>query len=177
MVHIGDFEAAVREVDPAREPDTFGLGGETFTIAQDINIIALGRFARAAREGADSNDMEGLASLIDTVSSLVVPEDETRFLDKCSRLRVDGDFLMKIIQSVLEAQSGYPTEQPSDSSGGSPTTMQSSKVLSSSVESSTRQQPAWADTPFGRRELAAQPELYKEFVDVEHLDLAQFATS
>jgi hypothetical protein len=45
---IGEFEAAVKEADPNREPDTFKLQGQTFTVADEPNIIALGRFARAA---------------------------------------------------------------------------------------------------------------------------------
>lgn len=171
MAHLGDFEAAVKAQDETREPDTFGLNGQVFTVADEINIIALGRFARAAREGASTDDMEGLAALIDTVSSLVVPEDENRFLDVCSRSRVDGEFLLNIVQKVLEAQAGHPTEQPSDSSGGLSTTGQSSKVLSSSAESSRL--PKWVDTPFGRRELAANPDLYKDFVDLESADVSK----
>lgn len=156
---IGEFEAAAKAADPDREPDQFKLNGELFTIAEDVNIIALGRFARVAREGASTDDMEGLAALIDTVASLVIPDDENRLLDTASKHRVDGELLLKIIQSVLEAQSGHPTTQPSDSSGGLSTTTPSSKALSSS-EASSAPKPAWHDTPFGRRELAANPELY-----------------
>jgi hypothetical protein len=68
---------------------------------------------------------------------------------------------VKIVQTVLEAQSGHPTVQPSDSSGGLSTTGPSSRVPSSSGASS------WRDTPFGRRELAAHPELYEGLASVE----------
>jgi hypothetical protein len=156
MPIIGEFEAAAAAADPAREPDQFKVNGQLFTIAEDINIVALGRFARVAREGASTDDMEGLAALVDTVESLVIDEDRTRFLDTCSRHRVNAELLLQIIQTVLEAQSGHPTQQPSDSSGGSATTGQSSRGLSSSAASS------WRDTPFGKRELAAVPELYAE---------------
>lgn len=161
---LGSFEVAAREADPAREPDTFDLQGETFTVAEDVNIVALGRFAKAARAGGNTDDMEGLASLIETVGSLVVPEDETRFLDTASKHRVDAELLLKIVQAVLSAESGHPTEQPSDFVAGSVTTSRSSRVPSSSAASSSR--TGWEDTPFGRRELAAHPELYEGIASV-----------
>jgi hypothetical protein len=169
MPLIGEYEAAVKAADPNREPDQFKLNGELFTIAEDVNIIALGRFARVAREGATTDDMEGLAALIDTVGSLVVDEDETRFLGTCSRHRVQPELLLKIIQDVLEAQSGHPTERPSDSSDGSSATTVSSRVVSSYAASSTPTSRAadWRDTPFGRRELSLVPELYEDFGTVE----------
>jgi hypothetical protein len=162
---IGEFEAAVREADPEQELDTFKLQGETFTVAPEPNIIALGRFARAAREGADSDDMEGLATLIDTVASLVVPEDETRFLNLASKHRLDAELLLKIVAAVLGAQSGRPTEPSSGSSSGRSQTGESSKALSSSEVPSGRAQ-SWRDTPFGRRELAAHPELYEDVASI-----------
>lgn len=165
MALIGEFEAAVREADPDRELDTFKLQGETFTVAPEPNIIALGRFARAAREGADSDDMEGLATLIDTVASVVIPEDENRFLDLASKHRLDAELLLRIVAAVMEAQAGRPTEPSSVSSPGRSQTGESSKALSSSAAPSSR--PAWHDTPFGRRELAAYPELYAEMGSVE----------
>jgi hypothetical protein len=161
-VLIGEFEAAVREADPDREPDTFKLQGQTFTVADQPNIIALGRFARAAREGADSDDMEGLATLIDTVASVVIPEDENRFLDVASKHRLDAELLLKIVAAVMEAQAGRPTEPSSDSSPGRSQTGESSKAISSAPEPSSRR-PSWRDTPFGQRELAAHPELYEGF--------------
>lgn len=158
---IGEFEAAVKEVDPDREPDTFKLEGHTFTVSDEPNLIALGMFAREARAGVDSNDMEGLAVLIDTIASLVIPEDEERFLSLAARRRVQPDLLLKIMNAVMEAQAGRPIEPSSDSSDGRSPIGVSSKVLSSSVESSAPK--TWRDTPFGRRELAAHPELYEDF--------------
>lgn len=173
MPIIGEFEAAVKAADPDREPDQFKLQGHTFTIAPEINIIALGRFARAARAGANTDDMEGLASLIDTVASVVIPEDENRFLDVASKHRVDADLLLKIVAAVMEAQSGTPIEPSSDSSGGRSTTGPNSRALSSSEGSSTRT-PDWRDTAFARRELAADPNRFADIKSIaEHgADLA-----
>jgi len=163
-MRIGEFEAAVKAVDPDAEPDTFTLNGEEFEIADSPNIIALGRFAKAARAGANTEDMESLATLIETVGSCVIAEDENRFLDCASRHRVDPELMLKIVGAVLEAQSGRPTVAPSDSQAGSSTPGVSSRALLSSAASSRRD---WRDTPFGRRELAAVPELYEDFRSVD----------
>ena len=66
----------------------------------------------------------------------------------------DLGWVLRVVGAVLEAQSGYPTEAPSDSSDGASTTTPNSRVLLSSEAS-------WRDTPFGRRELEAHPDLYE----------------
>lgn len=165
MALIGEFEAAVKVADPNREADTFKLQGETFTVADEPNIIALGMFARAAREGADSDDMEGLATLIDTVASVVIPEDENRFLSLASKHRLDAQLLLQIVAAVMEAQAGRPTEPSVVSSTGRSTTGASSKGLSSSEAPSGP--TTWRDTPFGQRELAAHPELYADVSSIQ----------
>jgi hypothetical protein len=161
---IGEFEAAVKEADPNREPDTFKLCGETFTVADEPNIVALGMFARSARAGADTEDMESLATLIDTIASVVVPEDETRFLSVASKNRLDAELLLKIVAAVMEAQAGRPTAPSGDSSTGRSETGASSKALSSSEAPSGPK--TWRDTPFGKRELAAHPELYEDIATI-----------
>lgn len=178
MALIGEFEAAVREADPNKELDTFILAGpggadrQTFTISDEPNIVALGMFARAAREGVDSNDMEGLATLIDTIASVVIPEDESRFLNLATRHRLDPELLLKIVSTVMEAQSGLPTEQPADSSVGQLKTGVNWRVHSSFEGASI---PNWRDTPFGRRELdpeTGHPELYEDIGNVSEIGRA-----
>lgn len=159
MARIGEFEVAAREADPEEELDTFLFCGEEFTVEPELNLVALGRFMKAANNGVDSEDPEALPLMIDTVGSCVIEADEKRFLDLASRKRVQPDVLLKIIKTVMEVQSGRPTVSPVDSSGGSSRTSGSSKELLSFEESSTRVN--WRDTPFGRRELAAVPDLYE----------------
>lgn len=169
MPLIGEFEAAVKAADPNRDPDQFKLQGELFTVADEPNIIALGMFARAARAGADTDDMESLATLIDTIASVVVPEDEQRFLNLASRYRMDSELLLKIVAAVMEAQSGLPTVPSADSSAGRSTTGANSTVPSSSEVPSSR---SWRDTPFGRRELDPEnghPELYEGIGSVQEV--------
>lgn len=159
MARIGEFEVAARQSDPDQEPDTFLFCGEEFTVAPEVNLVALGRFMKAANTGVDSEDPEALPLMIDTVGSCVIEEDEKRFLDLASKRRAQPDVLLQIIKAVMEVQSGRPTVLPDDSSGGSSTTTASSKEFFSFAESSPRHN--WRDTPFGRRELAAHPELYE----------------
>jgi hypothetical protein len=163
-MRIGEFEVAARAADPERELDTFLFCGQEFTVAPEVNILAIGRFQMAAGEGVDSNDPDALPLLIQTIASCVVEEDENRFLNLATRRRADPDLLLKIVQAVMEAQTGFPTEPPVDSSPGLSTTSPSSRALSSSVAPSGSR--TWRDTPFGRRELAAHPELYEDFGSV-----------
>lgn len=123
MGSLGEFGVAVREVED-REPDTFDFCGQTFTVGV-AGLIPLGKFAKAAVSGVDSSDMEGLAAILDMLSDTVVDEDRGRFLEVATRNRAQADDLMPIIQAVIQAQSGHPTQRPSDSSGGPLTTGQS----------------------------------------------------
>jgi hypothetical protein len=132
-MRIGEFEVAARAADPERELDTFLFCGQEFTVAPEVNILAIGRFQMAAGEGVDSNDPDALPLLIQTIASCVVEEDENRFLNLATRRRADPDLLLKIVQAVIESQTGFPTEPPVDSSPGLSTTGASSKALSSSV--------------------------------------------
>ena len=169
MALIGEFEIAARQAESDEELDTFTLNGEVFTIDPEPNLIALGRFAKLARTGADTDDMESFAALVDTVASSVVEGDEARFLDLCQKKRAPADLLLKIVQAVLQAQAQRPTRQPSDSSAGLSNIGDISKAGSFSPAQSTLPGMDWTDTPFGRRELAANPEAY---ADVLPLDVA-----
>lgn len=130
MPKIGSFEVAKRAADPNAEPLTFDFEGETFTVAEQIGIGPLADFAHAATSGLDTSDMEGLAAIRTMLRQVVVDEDSDRLWGAITRSRADGDDLMPIVQAVMEAQTGRPTQQPSDSSGGLSTTGVSSRASS-----------------------------------------------
>jgi len=134
MPSLGDFTVAKKET-PDREPDTFTFCGELFTVAEQVGIVAWGRFAQAAQAGHDTAEMEGLAALIEVVSQIVVDADRDRFLTVASRNRADADDLLAIVRAVMEAQAERPTQQPSDSSAGLSPTPENSKAPSFSAES------------------------------------------
>jgi hypothetical protein len=132
-----------------------------------VNILAIGRFQMAAGDGVDTEDPQALPLMIQTIASCVIEEDEDRFLNLATRRRADPELLLKIVQAVLEAQTGRPTEAPVDSSAGSVETTQNSKALSSSPEPSAPK--TWLDTPFARRELAADPDRFADIKSIaEH---------
>jgi hypothetical protein len=156
MASLGEFEVAVRDADPDREPDTFTLCGEVFTVSDRDLTVSIGRFARTIRPGMDSSDMESVSRMIGLLEAVVIDDDKQRFLDTAESKGADSELLFKIVAAVIEANTGRPTGQPSDSSDGSSTTGASSRALSPSV--------AWADSPLGRRELAARADAFADVV-------------
>ena len=96
--------------------------------------MPLMRFAKVAKSGADSADMEALAVMLDLLEQCIAPQDWQRFQDCADKNRADGDELMAVVTSVMEALTERPTSRPSDSSGGpQPTQANSEGVLSSRV--------------------------------------------
>ena len=161
MAFLGEFGAAKRDADPDREVDTFKFYGEEFTVADRVGAMPLLRFAAAAVSGADSAEAEGLSAMHDLLRDCLPADDWRRFQQVAEENKADGDELLAISRTVYQAISGRPTRRPSDSSDGPSSTGASSRVPSSTEVSST---PTWKDTPFGRRELAAHPELYADVI-------------
>lgn len=126
MASIGSFEVAARRAEGV-EPDTFDFCGETFTVSDQIGIIPLGRFAKAATSGLDSSEMEGMAAMIDLLGDAVIDADRERFLNTAAKNHASADDLMPIVQAVVQAQTARPTQRSSDSSAGPSTTGTSSK--------------------------------------------------
>lgn len=151
MANLGSFGAAVRELDPAGERDTFEFFGETFTIEgilPPVLQIQLG----AAVTGKIA-ETEGLAAIWETMRCCltrpermvaefdpetrkpkVEPEDPSQF-DRWFKLAVsakcDLEELLKLAMALFEAQSGRPTGEQSTSSAGLLTTSPSSNGSSS----------------------------------------------
>lgn len=118
MALLGEFEVAARQLDPDREPDTFKFCGEIFTVSDQIGVIPLGRFAKAAVSGMDTAEMDGLAAMVDLLADAVIDEDRERLLETAARNRAQGEDLLPIVRAVIRSQTGRPTQQPSDSSDG-----------------------------------------------------------
>jgi hypothetical protein len=108
------------------------FAGERFATADKIGLMPLMRFAKVAKAGTDSGDMEGLAALYDLLQQCVAPEDWARFEAAADRSRADGEELMKVMSDVMEVMAKRPTSRPSDSSAGPTITPPSSEGDSSS---------------------------------------------
>ncbi len=106
--------------------------GEKFAIAERIGLMPLMRFAKVAKSGVDSDDLDGLAAMYDLIQQCVSEEDWVRFEDHADKMRADGDQLMGFVQRVVTELAERPTQRPSDSSDGPQPTPQSSGGDSSS---------------------------------------------
>jgi hypothetical protein len=106
--------------------------GEQFRIADRIGLMPMMRFAKAAKSGVDSNDLDGLAAMYDLLEQCLADDEWPRFEKHADRHRADGDELMEIVSKVFEVLSERPTQRPSDSSDGPSTTTSSSTAGSSS---------------------------------------------
>jgi hypothetical protein len=143
MASLGDFDAAVREIDHGAERDTFRFGGVEFTVVGNIPAVLMLQLGAAAGSGVE--DTEGMAAIWEalrrslTTSAHVdedgkdIAADDSQFgrffklaLDRESPL----DELMKLTFKLFEAQSGRPTVQAPDSSAGPPSTSPSSSASS-----------------------------------------------
>lgn len=107
--------------------------GEDFAIAERVGVLPLMRFAKVAKRGTDSMSMAGLAAMYDLLEQCIDADDWDRFCDHASEQRADGEQLMSVVGDVLSGIAGRPTQRPSDSSDGSPSTSESS------VDDSVRQ--------------------------------------
>lgn len=102
--------------------DEVELLGKSFKIAEKIGLMPLLRFAKAAQNGVDSNDMAGLAALLDVLEQCIDPDEWQRFNDHADKTRADEDELLQMVYLVIEAISDRPISRPSDSSAGPPAT-------------------------------------------------------
>ena len=138
MADLGDFEAAVREVDPAAEQDTFRFCGEHFTVAGEIPPMLMMQLGAAATGKID--EAEGFAAMWEALRcSLTVPEqgdtpaDKTPF-DRLYKLAVsqgvDLQVVMRLVFKLFEAQGGRPTKRALDSSPGASSTSPSTSPSS-----------------------------------------------
>ncbi len=106
--------------------------GERFRTAERIGLMPMMRFAKVAKAGVDSNDLDGLAAMYDLLEQCIADDEWGRFQAHADRKRADGDELMKVVAEVFEVLSARPTSRPSDSSAGPSTTAPNSTDASSS---------------------------------------------
>lgn len=139
MAHLGSFGAAVRELDPGADRDTFDLMGESFTVVGVIPPMLMLQLGAATTGKID--DQEGLGAMWEAMRCALTkpavgeqPEDGTEF-DRLYKVavgkRCDLDGLMKLAMALFESQAGRPTGEPQGSLPGPSTTSPSSNTSSS----------------------------------------------
>ena len=139
MAHLGSFGAALREIDPEGEKDTFEFFGEKFTVEGSMPAIL--RFQLSAAIVGGESGAGGMGAMWGALrAALTRPgkdggrDDDSQF-DRFYRLavarKVDTDSLMDLVFKLFEVQAGRPTVEPRGSSTGSSETSPSASTSSS----------------------------------------------
>lgn len=100
--------------------------GESFQVADQVSVMPMLRFAKAAKNGLQAESMDGLAAIYDVVEQCLEPADWQRFEAFCDQKRVGAEQLLEFVAQVMAQVSERPTERPSNSSDGPLSTAASS---------------------------------------------------
>lgn len=92
--------------------------GEEFDVVEVMGAMPWMRYAKAARDGLDSDSMEGLAVIYDLLKSAIVDDQWARFEQVATDNRCDNAAMWAVMTNVLEVVAARPTSRPSDSSAG-----------------------------------------------------------
>jgi hypothetical protein len=134
-------EGTINRVPETLVGDQIEFLGRGFTVAAKIGLMPLLRFAKAAKSGLDSSDVEGMAAMHDLLQQCIVDEEWAVFEQHATTQRADDEDLMDFIKRVMAVLSQRPTKRPSDSSTGPQNVRPSyGDALSSRVTSRLEQQ-------------------------------------
>lgn len=143
---LGEFGAAIKELDPDAEKDTFTFFGEKFTVVAPMAPMLL--FQMAAASTGKVDEAEGFAAIWETMRTcLDQPDLEpwtgegddprpepvkqfNQFYKIAVTKAADLPSLMKLAMKLFEAQNGRPTVEPQGSSDGPLRTSPSSSTSS-----------------------------------------------
>jgi len=151
MAKLGSFGAAVRELDPDSERDTFDFFDREFTVHGVIPPMLMLQLG-AAMTGK-IGEVEGNAAMWEALRcALTIPGDEDRgirpddsqfdaFYRRAVDRRCTTDELIKLVFALLGAQAGLPTEQLPTSQDGQLPTSPSSNSSASDTPDSQRLRP------------------------------------
>lgn len=127
MTRLGEFDAAVREVDENTERDTLLFGGVEFTVAGDVPAILMLQLGAAAGSGVE--DTEGMAACWEALRR-ALGDRFGEFYKLALDRGTDLEEIMKLVFKLFEAQAGRPTVAAPASSDGPPNTSPSSSTSS-----------------------------------------------
>lgn len=131
-----DPEDDAREMQAASEgvvlAETVECMGERYRIGDVVGLMPLMRFAHSAKQGVDSDDLEGLVAIYDMLRDCIHEGDWDRFERDMTRKKAEADDMMPVVTETIEILAARPTRRRSGSSAGpQPTTAMSTAVSSS----------------------------------------------
>ena len=134
MAFLGDFGAALKELDPTAEKDTFGFFGETFEIVEDVPAMLMLKIA--ATMAGEVPEADGMVVMWKTWRIALGDEAFSKFEDLAVAKKANLQSLMELVMSLYQASSGRPTEQVPDSENGQSPTLPSSSTSASTPQDS-----------------------------------------
>lgn len=127
MSHLGDFGAAVKELDPNAEKDTFGFFGEKFEIVAEMPPMLI--FQLAAGMTGKVAETEAMGAMWETMNVCLGEDGFKRFYRVAVDRKADLESLMELVMTLFQDSSGErPTVQVSDSPAGLLPTLPSSNT-------------------------------------------------
>lgn len=124
-----DFDASRRARHVDRDPVTFTLGGETFTVLPDPTLGDVFDLADAPDIGSKEFDPNGepdmvlVRTLKQFIRRMVPDADRPRFDTALYRIpSTDAYVIIECAEWIVEQVVTFPTEPPASSSSGRPTT-------------------------------------------------------
>jgi hypothetical protein len=92
--------------------------GETFRIAEEVGVMSRIWFGKLASEGADSDELDGLAAISDMLEDSLADGEYERFRAHARKVKASTTDLLHLCRDTMEAIAERPTVRPSDSSDG-----------------------------------------------------------
>lgn len=131
MANIATFGTPVLDQE---EPDTFEYFGVTLRLNPEFSELDYVDYMEKAKT-LDTEDLGAVTATKDFLRTMVHSEDFELLWQTARKNRQGLRGLMETANKLLTVMTGRPTEAPSGSSAGQPTTPVSSKPDSSSPES------------------------------------------
>jgi hypothetical protein len=117
---LGSF--GTEHVEEQVDPDTFDWFGSTIRLTTTLNEVELIDFMDAARRINDQ-DLAAMAIIKDMFIMIIHADDFATFWSVAKEKRQGLEEMVQLFMTLLEAVTDRPTQRPSDSSTGQPTTV------------------------------------------------------
>jgi hypothetical protein len=129
MVEIEEVPPSEKAEQEARELQGISEGvsteprvtvlGHAYKVADKVGLMPLLKFAHAADQGIDSQDIEGLNAIYEMLQDCIHEGDWDRFKKEMTAEKAFVDDLLPVVQQAIQIITSRPTGEPSDSSTSS----------------------------------------------------------